>query len=111
MLSAQELFSILARMAWDIEVRLHFATGVRWVRKPQAQPFGWEVRVQIALAAGHGSLVMGVSTKGAGHYNWTTGTPLVLERAKDMLFGQGAGVGEVARITYVLLLTKPRETE
>ena len=54
---------------------------------------------------------MGASTKGAVHYIWTTDTPLVLERAKDMLFGQGAGVGEVARITYVLLLTEPRETK
>ena len=44
----------------------------------------------VALAEGNRSSVMGASTKGNGHYIWTSGTPLVLERAKDMLFGQGA---------------------
>ena len=41
---------------------------------------------------------------------WTSGTLLVLERAKHMVFGQEVGVGEVARISYVLLLSEPWET-
>ena len=40
----------------------------------------------------------------------TSGTPLVLEWAKDMVVGQGARVGEVALICYVLLLSAPQET-
>ena len=48
------------------------------------------------LAEGNKSLIMGASAKGAGHYIWTSGTLLLLERAKDMVFGQGVGVGEVA---------------
>ena len=66
--------------------------------------------MQVALAEGHKSLVMGAGTKGAGHYIWTCGTPLVLKQVKDMIFGQGAGVGVVARISYELLLSELRET-
>ena len=88
---------------------LHYAIGVGWMRKSSVHPFGWEVQ-RDALAEGNESLIMGVSTKGAGHYIWTSGTTLVLERAKDMLFGQGTGVGEVAHISHVLLLSEPRET-
>ena len=94
----------------DIRMRLHYATGIQWIGKPSVHPFGWEVRVHVALAEGNISLVMGVSMKGAGHYIWTSGTPLVLERAKDMVFGQGAGVEEVVHISYVLLLLEPRDT-
>ena len=50
------------------------------------------------LAEGNRSLIMVASTKGGGHYIWTSGNPL--ERAKDMVFGKGAG-GEVVRISYV----------
>ena len=64
----------------------------------------------VALAESNKSLIMGASTKGAGHHIWTSGTPLVLERAKNMIFGKGAGLGEVARISYVLPLSEPRET-
>ena len=39
---------------------------------------------------------------------WTSGTALVLEGAKGMIFRQGSGVGEVARVSYVLLLSAPR---
>ena len=59
----KELFSILAQITWDIRVRLHYATGVRWIRKPSVHPFGWEVRVQVVLAEGNKSLVMGASSK------------------------------------------------
>ena len=52
-------------IVFDIRVRLHFATGVQWIRKPGFRPFGWEVRVQVALAEGNRSLVPGASTKGA----------------------------------------------
>ena len=38
------------------------------------------------------------------------GTPSALERAEDLVFGQGAGAGEVARISFVLPLSEPRET-
>ena len=110
-ISPQELFSILARIAWDIHVRLHFATVIRWIRKPNVHLFGWEVQVQVALAAGSRSLVTGAGTKGAGHYIQTSGTPNVREQAKGLVFGQGAGVGEVARISFVLLLSEPRETK
>ena len=49
-------------------MRLHFATGIRWIQKPNVHPFGWEVQVQVALVEANGSLLMGGSTKGAGHY-------------------------------------------
>ena len=42
------------------------------------------------------------SAKGAGHHIWQSGTPLVLERAKDMVFGQGPG-GGVARVWAVFV--------
>ena len=64
------LFSILAQIARDIRVRLHFAIGVPWIKKPS-------VHVQIALAEGNRSLAMGASTKGARHCIRTSGTPLV----------------------------------
>ena len=43
-------------------------------------------------------------------YIWTRRTPLFLKRAKDMVFEQGIGVRGVACISYVLLLSMPRET-
>ena len=69
-------------------MRLHYATGVRWIRLSSV---GWEVWVQVAMAEGNNSLIMGASTKGVGHYMWTSVTLLVFERAKDMVFGQGVG--------------------
>ena len=71
---------------------------------------GGEVRVQVVLVEGNKSLVMGASTKGARHYIITSGTTAVLGQAKDIVFGQGAGVGEVARFSYVLLLSKSQKT-
>ena len=43
--------------------------------------------MQVALVRDNRSLVMGASMKGAKHYMWTSGTLLVVERAKDMVFG------------------------
>ena len=51
--------------------------------------------------AGSRSMVMGVRTKGVGHYISTSGYLSVLEHAKDLGFGQLARVGEVARISFV----------
>ena len=69
----------------------------------QSHLYGWEVRIRVALAAGSREVVMGVSTKGIGHYVWTCGTPRLLSQVKDMIFGPQAGVGEVARITFLLV--------
>ena len=66
--------------------------------------------MQVVLPEGNRSLVMGASTKGPGHCIWTSGTPLAFQWTKDMIFGQGAGLGEVASLTYMLLLSEPQET-
>ena len=54
------------------------------------------------LVGGARNLVMGVNTKGEGHYLWTSGTQGVLSQVKKMVFGPHAGVGGVARVHFGL---------
>ena len=109
-LSPRELVLILAQFARDICVRLHFVTGVGGIKKAKSPPVWVGSAGASHTGRGQQKSGHGAGTKGARHYFWTSGTPLVLERAKDMVFGWGAGVGEVARISYVLLLSEPQET-
>ena len=38
---------------------------------------------------------------------WVTGTPLLMVRVRQLLFGNEVTVGEVARAQYVFLLSEP----
>ena len=68
MISEQEIFSMLARLSWDLKTQLYFVGHVTWIRKQISQhhPFGWEVRVTVWLAGGTKDIVMGASTRGGG---------------------------------------------
>ena len=73
-MSPRKLFLILAQIALDIRVRLHYANGVQWITLTSVHLFGWEVRAQVAQAEGKKSVIMGASLKGAGHYMLTSST-------------------------------------
>ena len=66
MISEQEIFSMLARLSWDVKSQVHYVRHMRWIKTQvmQHHPFGWEVGVIVWLAGGSKDIVMGASRKG-----------------------------------------------
>ena len=93
----REIFSILARVSWDVRTRSHYAGEVQWIKKQRTQhhPYGWEVRVRVRLAGGAREIVVVVSTKGGGklHVGGLVGPPGVVGRIRSMMYGSHARVG------------------
>ena len=78
-----------------------------WLRKPAVEhPYEWRVRILVWLTGGCTDVLMEVTWEGIFHPGWVTPALLMVQVAQ-LLYGNEATLGNVARVQYLDLLSEP----